>query len=62
MTFGLGLWLASIVMAGFVSCTLVLSGRIGVHMLGVKESGDVFAVLAAFFAILAITSHPGVTL
>ena len=61
MSLALGLWLASLVM-GFVSCNLMLAGRIGVHMLRVKESGGVFAVLAAFFAILAITSHPGVTL
>ena len=49
-------------MAGFIACNLVLAGRIGVHMLGAKNSAPVFAVLASFFAVLAIVSCPLVTL
>lgn len=62
MTLAVGVWLASLVMASFIACNLLMAVRIGEHMLGAKGSGVVFAVIAAFFAVLAVTSHPGVTL
>lgn len=62
MTLAIGVWLSSVMMASFIACNLLMAGRIGEHMLGAKGSGVVFAVIAAFFAVLAVTSHPSVTL
>lgn len=62
MTLAIGVWLASLMMASFIACNLLMAGRVGEHMLGAKGSGVVFAVMAAFFAVLAVTSHPSVTL